>query len=234
MSDNITPLNNHAFGNAVGTSLLERNRVLRNTYVLLALSLLPTVLGAYLGVTMGFSRLFGGFMGFILLMVGMFGFIYAIKKTQETSKGVFVLLAFTFFMGLVLSGIIEHTLRFRNGTALVMTAFGGTAGVFFAMATLATTIKRDLSGMSKWLFWGVIVLIVSSLINIWVGSTAMMAAISTISIAIFSAYMLYDIKQVIDGGETNYISATLAIYLDLINIFQSLLSLLGIFGGERD
>ncbi len=234
MSDNITPLNNHAFGNAAGTSVLERNRVLRNTYVLLALSLLPTVLGAYLGVTMGFSRLFGGFMGFIFLMVGMFGFIYAIKKTQETSKGVFVLLGFTFFMGLVLSGIIEHTLRFRNGTALVMTAFGGTAGVFFAMAALATTIKRDLSNMSKWLFWGVIVLVVASLINIWVGSTAMMAAISTISIAIFSAYMLYDIKQVIDGGETNYISATLAIYLDLINIFQSLLSLLGIFGGERD
>ncbi|MDI9334802.1 MAG: Bax inhibitor-1 family protein [Cytophagales bacterium] len=234
MSDNITPLNNHAFGNAVGASALERNRVLRNTYMLLAISLLPTVLGAYFGVTMGFSRLFSGFIGFIVLFAGMFGFIYAIKKTQDTSKGVFVLLAFTFFVGLILSGIIEHTLRFRNGSALVMTAFGGTAGVFFAMAALATTVKRDLSGMSKWLFWGVIVLIVASLINIWVGSTAMMAAISTISIAIFSAYMLYDIKQVIDGGETNYISATLAIYLDLVNIFQSLLNLLGIFGGERD
>jgi len=234
MSDNFSNLNNHTFGSAVGVSAVDRNRVLRNTYVLLAISLLPTVLGAYVGVEMGFSRLFGGILGFIVLLGGMFGFVYAIKKTQETSTGVYVLLAFTFFMGLVLSGIIEHTLRFRNGTSLIMTAFAGTAGVFFAMATLATTIKRDLSGMSKWLFWGVMVLMLGSVINIFFGSTMGMAVMSTLAIAIFSAYMLFDIKQVIDGGETNYISATLAIYLDLINIFQSLLSLLGIFGGERD
>ncbi len=234
MSDNITPLNNHAFGNAVGTSALERNRVLRNTYVLLAVSLLPTVLGAYLGVSTGLSRVFSGWMGLIVMMAGAFGFIYAIEKTKNSSKGVYVLLGFTFFMGLVMSSLIARVLGFRNGASLVMTAFGGTAGVFFVMATLATTIKRDLSGMSKWLFWGAVVLMLGSIINVFVGSTMGMAAISTLAIGIFSAYMLYDIKQVIDGGETNYISATLAIYLDLINIFQSLLSLLGIFGGEKD
>jgi modulator of FtsH protease len=234
MSDNITPLNNHAFGNAVGTSVLERNRVLRNTYVLLAVSLLPTVLGAYLGVSTGLSRAFSGWIGLIIMMAGAFGFIYAIEKTKTSSKGVYVLLGFTFFMGLVMSSLIARVLGFRNGASLVMTAFGGTAGVFFVMATLATTIKRDLSGMSKWLFWGAVVLMLGSIINVFVGSTMGMAAISTLAIGIFSAYMLYDIKQVIDGGETNYISATLAIYLDLINIFQSLLSLLGIFGGERD
>lgn len=234
MSDNITPLNNHAFGNAVGTSALERNRVLRNTYVLLAVSLLPTVLGAYLGVSTGLSRVFSGWMGLIVMLAGAFGFIYAIEKTKNSSKGVYVLLGFTFFMGLVLSSLIARVLGFRNGASLVMTAFGGTAGVFFVMATLATTIKRDLSGMSKWLFWGAVVLMLGSIINVFVGSTMGMAAISTLAIGIFSAYMLYDIKQVIDGGETNYISATLAIYLDLINIFQSLLSLLGIFGGEKD
>jgi modulator of FtsH protease len=234
MADNITPLNNHAFGNAVGTSALERNRVLRNTYVLLAVSLLPTVLGAYLGVSTGLSRVFSGWMGLIVMLAGAFGFIYAIEKTKNSSKGVYVLLGFTFFMGLVLSSLIARVLGFRNGASLVMTAFGGTAGVFFVMATLATTIKRDLSGMSKWLFWGAVVLMLGSIINVFVGSTMGMAAISTLAIGIFSAYMLYDIKQVIDGGETNYISATLAIYLDLINIFQSLLSLLGIFGGEKD
>ncbi|MFM2083232.1 MAG: hypothetical protein RLY95_50 [Pseudomonadota bacterium] len=234
MSDNITPLNNHAFGNAVGTSALERNRVLRNTYVLLAISLLPTVLGAYLGVSTGLSRIFSGWMGMIVMLAGAFGFIYAIEKTKNSSKGVYVLLGFTFFMGLVMSSLIARVLGFRNGASLVMTAFGGTAGVFFVMATLATTIKRDLSGMSKWLFWGAVVLMLGSIINVVVGSTMGMAAISTLAIGIFSAYMLYDIKQVIDGGETNYISATLAIYLDLINIFQSLLSLLGIFGGEKD
>ena len=115
-----------------------------------------------------------------------------------------------------------------------MTAFGGTAGVFFVMASLATVIKRDLSGMGKWLFVGVVILLVASVINVFLGSSALMLAMSVISMAIFSAYMLYDLKQIIDGGETNYISATLALYLDIINVFQSLLSLLGIFGGERD
>jgi len=234
MSDNVSTLNDHAFGGAVGSSALERNRVLRNTYVLLAVSLLPTVLGAYLGVSTGLSKVFTGWMGLIVMLAGAFGFIYAIEKTKTSTKGVYVLLGFTFFMGLVLSSLIARVLGFRNGASLVMTAFGGTAGVFFVMATLATTIKRDLSGMSKWLFWGAMVLMIGSIINVFVGSTAGMAAISTLAIGIFSAYMLYDIKQVIDGGETNYISATLAIYLDLINIFQSLLSLLGIFGGERD
>jgi modulator of FtsH protease len=115
-----------------------------------------------------------------------------------------------------------------------MTAFGGTAGVLVTMASLATVIKRDLSSMAKWLFVGVIVLLVASVINMFVGSSAGMLAISVASIGIFSAFMLYDIKRIIDGGETNYITATLALYLDLINVFQSLLSLLGIFGGERD
>jgi modulator of FtsH protease len=115
-----------------------------------------------------------------------------------------------------------------------MTAFGGTAGVFFVMATLASVIKRDLSGMGKWLFVGAIVLMIGSVIGILVGSSAAMIAVSVAAIGIFSAYMLYDLKQIIDGGETNYISATLSLYLDIFNVFQSLLSLLGIFGGERD
>jgi len=125
-------------------------------------------------------------------------------------------------------------LGFKNGAELVMTAFGGTAGVFFLMASLATVIKRDLSGMGKWLMVGAIVLMVGSIINIFVGSSVGMMVISVLAIGIFSAYMLYDVKRVIDGGETNYISATLALYLDIINVFQSLLALLGIFGGERE
>jgi len=115
-----------------------------------------------------------------------------------------------------------------------MTAMGGTAGVFFVMATLASVIKRDISGMGKWLFVGTMVVMVGGIINLFVGSTAGMMAMSVAVIGIFSAYMLYDLKQIIDGGETNYITATLALYLDLYNVFQALLSLLGIFGGERD
>ncbi len=212
----------------------ERNRTLRNTYWLLAVSMLPTVLGAYLGVVTGLSQALSGGLGLILFLAGVFGFIFAIERTKNSSTGVYVLLAFTFFMGIMLSRMIAMVLGFKNGAELVMTAFGGTAGVFFLMASLATVIKRDLSGMGKWLMVGAIVLMVGSIINIFGGSSVGMMVISVLAIGIFSAYMLYDVKRVIDGGETNYISATLALYLDIINVFQSLLALLGIFGGERE
>ena len=212
----------------------ERNRVVRNTYWLLALSMLPTVLGAWVGVATGISYAISGVMGMILMIAGVFGFIYAIERTKESATGVYVLLGFTFFMGLMLSRMIAMVLGFKNGADLVMTAFAGTAGVFFVMASLATVIKRDLSGMGKWLMVGAVVLMVGSIINVFVGSSAGMMVISILSMAIFSAFMLYDLKQVMDGGETNYISATLTLYLDIINVFQSLLALLGIFGGERE
>jgi modulator of FtsH protease len=217
-----------------GVSLEQRNKVLRNTYWLLALSLVPTVLGAWSGVAFGMGQLFSGALGMVLFLAMAFGFIYAIQKTKDSAAGVPVLLAFTFFMGLMMSRLIESVLGFKNGPDLIMTAFGGTAGVFLVMASLATVIKRDLSGMNQWLFVGVIVLLVGGVINMFVGSTVGMMVLSMAAIGIFSAYMLYDIKQIIDGGETNYITATLALYLDIINVFQSLLALLGIFGGERD
>lgn len=212
----------------------QRHKVLRNTYWLLALSLLPTVLGAWLGVATGITRSLTGGLGLIVFMVGAFGFMFAIEKTKHSAAGVPVLLGFTFFMGLMLSRLIAMVLGFKNGSELIMTAFAGTAGVFFVMASLATVIKRDLSGMGKWLFVGAMVLMVGAVINVFVGSSAGMMAISVAAIGIFSAYMLYDLKQIIDGGETNYISATLALYLDIFNVFQSLLALLGIMGGERD
>ena len=230
MNDNLQSLE-YQFLN---TGMVDRNRVLRNTYWLLAISMVPTVLGAWLGVASGLSYALSGGLGLIVFLVGAFGFIYAIERTKNSAAGVPVLLGFTFFMGIMLSRLIAMVLGFKNGTELVMTAFGGTAGVFFLMASLSTMIKRDLSGLAKWLYVGAIVLMVGSLINVFVGSSAGMMAISMLSIAIFSAYMLYDIKEIIDGGETNYISATLSLYLDIINVFQSLLALLGIFGGEKD
>jgi modulator of FtsH protease len=233
MNDRVTTLDTSQ-GYGLGLDQAQRQRVLRNTYWLLALSLIPTVLGAWLGVATGITRSLSGGLGLIVFLGGAFGFIFAIEKTKNSGAGVPVLLGFTFFMGLMLSRMIAMVLGFKNGSELVMTAFGGTAGVFLVMASLATVIKRDLSGMGKWLFVGALVLMVGAIINVFVGSTAGMAAISVAAIGIFSAYMLYDLKQIIDGGETNYISATLALYLDLFNVFQSLLALLGIFGGERD
>ncbi len=231
MTDNVSMLDQSI---GYGISAEERNKVLRNTYLLLALSMVPTVLGAWMGVATGIGQIFNGGLGMVLFLALAFGFIYAIEKTKNSAAGVPVLLGFTFFMGLMLSRMIGAILGFKNGPDLIMTAFAGTAGVFFVMASLATVIKRDLSGMGKWLFVGTVVLMVGGIINVFVGSSAGMMAISMAAIGIFSAYMLYDIKQILDGGETNYISATLALYLDIINVFQSLLALLGIFGGEKD
>jgi modulator of FtsH protease len=210
-----------------------RNKVLRNTYWLLALSMLPTVLGAFIGVTMQVPVLRGG-MGFLLFMAIAFGFIFAIEKTKESALGVAVLLGFTFFMGLMLTPLLSHTLRFANGASLIMTAFGGTACVFAAMASIATVSKRDFSGMGSWLFAGVIVLLLASAANIFLGLTALQLVISVLAIGIFSAFILFDVQRIVNGGETNYITATLSIYLDVYNIFTSLLQLLGFTAGSRD
>ena len=220
------------FGTAAGT--VERNKVLRNTYWLLALSMLPTVLGAWIGVATGITASLSGGLGLIVFLGGAFGFMFAIEKTKNSAAGVPVLLGFTFFMGLMLSRMLAMVLGFKNGSDLIMTAFGGTAGVFFIMANLSTIIKRDLEGLSKWLFMGAIVLMIGGIINVFVGSPIGMAVISVMAIGIFSAFLLVDLKRIMDGGETNYISATLGLYLSLFNIFQSLLALLGLFGGERE
>ncbi len=215
-------------------SAAERNRVLRNTYWLLALSMVPTVMGAWLGVATGITASLGGIVGLLVFLGGAFGFMFAIEKTKNSAAGVPVLLAFTFFMGLMLSRLLAAVLGMKNGADLIMTAFGGTAGVFVLMASLSTVIKRDLSGMGKWLTVGALVLMVGAIVNVFVGSSTGMIVISMMAVGIFSAFILYDLKRIVDGGETNYITATLGIYLSLFNVFQSLLSLLGIFGGDRD
>ena len=216
------------------TSVVQRNKVLRNTYWLLALTLIPTVLGAWMGVATGITSGLTGGVGLIVFLGVAFGFIFAIEKTKNSAAGVPILLAFTFFMGLMLSRLIGMVLGFKNGPSLVMTAFGGTAGVFFVMASLSSVIKRDLSGMGKFLFIGALAVMIGGIINVFVGSTAGMMVISIMAIGIFSAYMLYDLKRIVDGGETNYISATLALYLDIFNVFQSLLALLGLSAVDRD
>jgi len=221
-------------GNADGAvSVGERNRVLRNTYWLLALSMVPTVLGAWIGVATGITRAMGPGMSAIVFLAGAFGFIFAIEKLKNSAAGVPVLLGFTFFMGLMLSRLIGVVLGLQNGAGLIMMAFSGTGLIFLGMATLSTVIKRDLSSMGKFLFVGVIMLLVAGIANIFLQSSALMITLSVLAIGIFSAFIIYDLKRVRDGEETNYISATLAIYLDLYNIFQSLLAILGI-GSSRD
>ncbi|MYN13723.1 BAX inhibitor (BI)-1/YccA family protein [Pusillimonas sp. TS35] len=213
-----------------------RNRVMRNTYWLLAVSLVPTVLGALVGLNTGINQVMGASPGMsaIVFLIGAFGLMFMIERNKNSSLGVALLLAFTFFMGIMLSRLLGHVIGLANGSQLIMLAFGGTAAVFGAMASVASTSKRDFSGMQKFLFIGVVMLIVASLANIFLQLPALMLTVSVLAIGIFSALLLVDLQRVINGGETNYVSATLAIYLDLYNIFANLLMLLGIFGGDRE
>ncbi len=221
-------------GAGSGALSVDSNRVLRNTYWLLALSMVPTVLGAWVGVSTGITAMMGSGLSTVVFLAGAFGFMFAIEKTKNSAAGVPVLLAFTFFMGLMLARMLAMVLGFKNGSSLIMTAFGGTAVVFFGMATLATVIKRDLTSMGKFLMVGAMIVFVAMIVNLFLQSTAMMLALSVLVIVIFSGFMLFDIKRVIDGGETNYITATLSIYMNIYNVFQSLLMILGVVGGERD
>jgi len=216
------------------STTVERNRVLRNTYWLLALSMIPTVLGAWVGIATGLTRAMTPGISLIVFLAGAYGLIFAIEKTKHSSTGVYVLLGFTFFMGLMLSRLLGAVLGLANGTSLIMVAFAGTGAVFLGMAALSTVIKRDLSALGKWLFIGAIMLLVAMIANFFIQSGPLMLTLMVLAIGIFSAFILYDLKRVRDGDETNYISATLGVYLSLYNVFQSLLALLGIFGGSRE
>ncbi len=196
--------------------------------------MVPTVLGAWIGVATGLMSAMSGGIGAIVFLAGAFGFMFAIEKTKNSSMGVVLLLAFTFFMGLMLSRMVGMVLGLSNGAGLIMTAFAGTGLIFLGMATLSSVIKRDLSAMGKWLFIGAIMLLVAGIANIFLQSSALMITLAVLAIGIFSAFILHDLKRVQDGLETNYISATLAVYLSLYNVFQSLLMLLGIFGGRDE
>ena len=231
MSEHIQQFPTQSVGGAVAE---QRNRVLRNTYWLLALSMVPTVLGAWIGVQTGIARAMSPGIGLVVFLVGAFGFMFAIEKFKNSAAGVPILLGFTFFMGVMLSRLVGSVLGLSNGASLIMTAFAGTGAIFLGMASLSTIIKRDLTSMGKFLFIGVILLLVAGIANVFIQSSALMITLSVLAIGIFSFFILYDLKRVQSGEETNYVTATLGVYLSVYNVFSSLLALLGIFGGERD
>ncbi len=219
-----------------GQSSVAQNRVLRNTYWLLAASMVPTAIGAWVGMQMGFSWFAGSpFIGVMLFLGIAFGFFWGIERTKHSVTGVYLLLGFTFFMGLMLSRLLGMAIGMSNGVQLIGIAGAGTAAVFFGMASVAATTKRDLSNMGKFLMIGVVMLIVASIANIWLQMPALMLTVSTLAVGIFSLFLLYDLNRIMSGGETNYISATLGVYLSVYNIFSNLLVLLmSLFGGNRE
>ena len=214
---------------------LEQNRVLRNTYMLLGLSMVPTVLGALAGIQMGFSFFAGSPMISFMLFLGIaWGFMWGIEKNKNSGLGVALLLGFTFFMGLMLSRILQVALGFSNGGSMIALAAGGTGAIFFTLSSIAAVSKRDFTGMGKFLFAGVILILLAAVANIFFQIPALSLTIAVAAVGIFSAYILYDISRIVQGGELNYDSATLAVYLDIYNVFVSLLQLIMAFTGERD
>ena len=214
---------------------LGQNRVLRNTYMLLGLSMIPTVLGAMAGIQMGFSFFAGSPMISFLLFLGIaWGFMWGIEKNKNSGLGVALLLGFTFFMGLMLSRILQVALGFSNGGSMIALAAGGTGAIFFTLSSIAAVSKRDFTGMGKFLFAGMILILLAAVANIFFQVPALSLTIAVAAVGIFSAYILYDISRIVQGGETNYVSATLAVYLDIYNVFVSLLQLIMAFTGERD
>ncbi len=215
---------------------VDAQRVLRNTYWLLALSLLPTIAGALAGMQLDFIALFKAApIATPLLMFGaMLASLWVVTLLRNSAWGVAALFGFTFISGLMLTPILTVAAGFRNGGQLVALAGGLTAAVFFALASYATVTKRDFSVLGKFLFVGLVLLIVASLANLFFQIPLLAVSISAIAVLIFSLYLLVDLGNIVRGGETNYVMATLNLFLDLFNIFISLLNLLLAFAGDRD
>ena len=213
----------------------RQHRVLRNTYWLLALSLVPTVIGAAIGtnIDLGFLRS-SPILSFFAILAIFYGWIFAIQRNRDSALGVGLLLGFTLFMGLLLGPLLQSVLGLKNGIQLVMMAFGGTGAVFAVMAGIATTTKRDLSGMANFLAVGAVVIMLAVVANVFFQNMTAYLVILAGFVLLSSLLMLWQINAIVRGGETNYVSATLTLYVSIYNLFSSLLQLLGIFGGSRD
>jgi modulator of FtsH protease len=214
---------------------IEQNKVLRNTYVLLGLSMIPTVVGAWVGVNTSFAWMAQHpIAGPLIMLAVIVGTLFAVSALRNSVWGVVAMLAFTFLMGWWLGPMLQYALHFRNGGQLIALAAGGTGAIFFGLASYVTVTKRDFSFLGKFLFVGLIVLVLGSVANLFFQVPAASLTISAVAVVLFAGYILYDVSQIVNGGETNYVMATLKIYIDIYNIFVNLLSLLLAFAGNRD
>lgn len=226
---------NQVVSQTATTGVSAQHRVLRNTYALLALTMVPTVIGALIGTAYGFSLMAGSPILSLVLFLGIsFGLMYGIERNKNSGLGVLLLLAFTFFFGLMLGPLLRYALGFGNGGTLIALAAGGTGAIFFTLAGIASSTKRDFSGLGNFLMVGVIVVLVAAVANAFLQLPVLTLATAALAMVVFSGLILFDINRIVRGGETNYITATLAVYLDVYNIFVSLLQLLLAFSGERD
>ena len=212
----------------------EAQKVLRNTYLLLALTMVPTIGGAFIGMATGGIILQHPIIASLVMLAAVIGLQFAIVANRNSPIGIVLLLLMTGILGWWIGPMLNHALALKNGAQLVGYAAGGTGLVLFAMATIATTTKRDFSFLGKFLFVGMIALIIAMFANMFFQIPALALALSTIAIVIFSLFLLYDLSRIVTGGETNYIVATTGVYLSLLNIFVNLLQILMALSGERE
>ncbi|AFZ82602.1 Bax inhibitor-1 family protein [Candidatus Kinetoplastidibacterium crithidiae] len=221
---------------ATKNNILKHNKVLKNTYLLLAISLIPTVLGSMFGILSGinYGMLSNPGLSTLIFFIGSFFLMSCIEKNKNNSTGILFLLLFTFFMGIMLSRLLGIVIGMHNGSKIVTMAFGGTATIFCFMNFIAHTVKRDLSSLERFMTIGAVVLLLSIIANIFLQMSAMTLTICMLSMIVFSSFMLIDIHRIINNGETNYISATLALYLDIYNVFSNLLVIIGFFNNNKE
>lgn len=213
---------------------LEQQRVLRNTYLLLALTMVPTVAGAMIGINTASIIIQNPILSFVLMLSGVIGLQFAIAANRNNGWGVVLLLGMTFLLGWFLGPLLSVALALKNGPQLVGLAAGGTGIVLFVMGAIATTTRRDFSFMGKFLFVGMIVLLLAMIANMFLQIPALALTISALVVVVFSLFLLHDLSRIVNGGETNYIMATTGVYMSLFNIFANLLQLLMALTGQRD
>ncbi len=232
--------NDNVFGTAPGqvttggTLAPEAQRVLRNTYLLLALTMVPTVAGAWIGMATASVITSSPIISFFVMLGAVIGLQFGIAKFRNSVIGVGLLLLMTGLLGWFLGPLLNYALAMKNGMQLVGYAAVGTGAVFMSMAMIAVTTKRDFSFMGKFLFVGMIVLLVAMIANMFLQIPALALTISSLVIVVFSLFLLYDLSRIVTGGETNYVMATTGVYMSLFNIFANLLQLLMAFAGEKD
>jgi len=236
MQPELQPIrSNPSAGRTYGTAIsAESQKVLRNTYLLLALTMVPTIAGAFLGMATASIVIANPILTTFVMLAAVIGLQFAIIANRNSAIGVGLLLLMTGILGWWLGPILNFTLAMKNGAQLVGYAAAGTGVVFLVMGAIATTTKRDFSFMGKFLFVGMIALLIAMVANMFLQIPALALTISTLVIVVFSLFLLHDLSRIVTGGETNYVVATTGVYLSLFNIFANLLQLLGIFGGSRD
>lgn len=212
-----------------------RNKVLRNTYLMLSLTMIPTMVGAVIGTDTNFSFLAQSpIIGSLVMLAVMIGLMFAVSATRNSIWGIALLFLFTFVAGWWLGPLLQYALHFKNGSQLIGLAAAGTGIIFFTLAGIATTTRKDFSFLGNFLLAGMILVILASLVNLFLAIPAISLAISAVAVLVFSGFILFDVNRIENGGETNYVMATLGIYLSLYNLFISLIQLLLAFLGERD